>query len=81
MRKGQSTTFECQITGTPNIHVTWYLDGNEVLDLAKYGASFVDNIAIFKVTGARVEDSGTYVCEAHNDAGSESCSIELKVKG
>uniref|UniRef100_A0A8C3BK01 Ig-like domain-containing protein n=1 Tax=Cairina moschata TaxID=8855 RepID=A0A8C3BK01_CAIMO len=69
LREGQSTTFECQIVGTPEIHVTWYLDGNEVTDGAKY------------VTQARVSDSGIYVCEAHNDAGSESCSIELKVKG
>lgn len=81
LREGQSTNFECQVVGTPEIHVTWYLDGNEVVDHAKYGVSFVDNVATFKVAGAKVEDSGTYICEAHNDAGSESCSIELKVKG
>ncbi|NXE21879.1 TITIN protein, partial [Ardeotis kori] len=80
LREGQSTTFECQVVGTPEIHVTWYLDGNEVTDQAKYGISFVDGLATLKVTQARVSDSGIYVCEAHNDAGSESCSIELKVK-
>uniref|UniRef100_A0A7M4F762 Ig-like domain-containing protein n=1 Tax=Crocodylus porosus TaxID=8502 RepID=A0A7M4F762_CROPO len=80
LRKGKSTTFECQVSGTPEIHVTWYVDGNEVTDRAKYGISFVDGFAVCKVTDATVEDSGTYVCEAHNDAGSESCSVELKVK-
>ncbi|NXO20801.1 TITIN protein, partial [Cisticola juncidis] len=80
LREGQSTTFECQVVGTPEIHITWYLDGNEVTDQAKYGISFIDGLATLRVTQARVADSGIYVCEAHNDAGSESCSIELKVK-
>lgn len=81
LREGQSTVFECQVAGTPEIKVTWYLDGNEIVDHAKYGVSFVDNIATFHVSSAKVKDSGTYICEAHNEAGSESCSIELKVKG
>lgn len=81
LREGQSTAFECQVVGTPDIHITWYLDGNEVTDHAKYGISFIDGLATLKLTQARVSDSGIYVCEAHNDAGSESCSIELKVKG
>uniref|UniRef100_A0A8B9MNB6 Ig-like domain-containing protein n=1 Tax=Accipiter nisus TaxID=211598 RepID=A0A8B9MNB6_9AVES len=80
LREGQSTTFECQVVGTPEIHITWYLDGNEVTDQAKYSISFIDGLATLKVTQARVSDSGIYVCEAHNDAGSESCSVELKVK-
>ncbi|XP_074405031.1 protein sax-3-like [Zonotrichia albicollis] len=80
LREGQSTTFECQVVGTPEIHITWYLDGNEVTDKAKYGISFIDGLATLRVTQARVADSGIYVCEAHNDAGSESCSVELKVK-
>lgn len=81
LREGQSTTFECHVVGTPEIRVTWYLDGNEMTDEAKYSISFIDGLATLKVTQARVSDSGIYVCEAHNDAGSESCSIELKVKG
>lgn len=81
LRNGQSTTFECQVTGTPEIRVSWYLDGNEITDLRKYGISFVDGLATFQLSNARVESSGTYVCEARNDAGTASCSVELKVKG
>lgn len=81
LRNGQSTTFECQITGTPEIRVSWYLDGNEITAIKKYGISFIDGLATFQISGARVENSGTYVCEARNDAGTASCSIELKVKG
>ena len=81
LRNGQSTTFECQITGTPEIRVSWYLDGNEITAVEKHGISFIDGLATFQISGARVENSGTYVCEAQNDAGAASCSIELKVKG
>lgn len=81
LRKGQSTIFECQVAGTPKIHVAWYFDGNEVFDSDKYEISLVDNIATIKINNAMVEDSGTYICEARNDAGSKSCSTELKVKG
>lgn len=81
LRNGQSTTFECQVTGTPEIRVSWYLDGNEITDLRKYSISFVDGLATFQISNARVENSGTYVCEARNDAGTASCSVELKVKG
>lgn len=81
LRNGQSTTFECQITGTPEIRVSWYLDGNEITAVQKHGISFIDGLATFQISGARVENSGTYVCEAQNDAGTASCSIELKVKG
>jgi len=81
LRNGQSTTFECQITGTPEIRVSWYLDGNEITAIERHGISFIDGLATFQISGARVENSGTYVCEARNDAGSASCSIELKVKG
>uniref|UniRef100_A0A8C0K262 Ig-like domain-containing protein n=1 Tax=Canis lupus dingo TaxID=286419 RepID=A0A8C0K262_CANLU len=80
LRNGQSTTFECQITGTPEIRVSWYLDGNEITAIKKHGISFIDGLATFQISGARVENSGTYVCEARNDAGTASCSIELKVK-
>uniref|UniRef100_A0A8C7ASW7 Ig-like domain-containing protein n=1 Tax=Neovison vison TaxID=452646 RepID=A0A8C7ASW7_NEOVI len=80
LRNGQSTTFECQITGTPEIRVSWYLDGNEITAVQKHGISFIDGLATFQISGARVENSGTYVCEARNDAGTASCSIELKVK-
>lgn len=81
LRNGQSATFECQVTGTAEIRVSWYLDGNEITDARKYGISFVDGLATLQISNARVENSGTYVCEARNDAGTASCSIELKVKG
>uniref|UniRef100_A0A669QB79 Ig-like domain-containing protein n=1 Tax=Phasianus colchicus TaxID=9054 RepID=A0A669QB79_PHACC len=69
LREGQSTTFECHIVGTPEIHVTWYLDGNEMTDEAKYGISFID------------DESGDYICEAQNPAGKASCSTKVTVKG
>lgn len=81
LRKGESTTFQCQIAGTPEIKVTWYLDGNDITTNGKYEISFVDGISTLDIINSTVEDSGMYVCEATNEAGSESCSIDVKVQG
>uniref|UniRef100_A0A8C0FP01 Ig-like domain-containing protein n=1 Tax=Bubo bubo TaxID=30461 RepID=A0A8C0FP01_BUBBB len=67
------------VVGNPCISLN-HLDYYKASRFLSYGVSFIDGLATLKVTQARVSDSGIYVCEAHNDAGSESCSVELKVK-
>lgn len=47
----------------------------------RYSISFVDGIATLDIINSTIEDTGIYVCEATNEAGSESCSIDVKVKG
>lgn len=42
---------------------------------------FVDSTAYLQLRTTRFEDNGVYTCEAHNDAGSESCSSVLTVQG
>lgn len=43
--------------------------------------SFVNSEAVLDITDVKVEDSGSYSCEAVNDVGSDSCSAEIVVKG
>ncbi|CAI9556850.1 unnamed protein product, partial [Staurois parvus] len=42
--------------------------------------SFIDSVAVLEIADANINDSGDYTCEAHNNAGSVSCSGSLKVK-
>ena len=42
---------------------------------------FVDSTAYLQLRTTRFEDNGVYTCEAHNDAGSASCSTILTVQG
>lgn len=81
VKPGQSKTFECQVTGTPEIDIYWFRDGNEISPSDKYKMFFDNNIVTLNICGADTKDSGIYYCEARNEAGSESCNMELKVKG
>lgn len=80
-RLGQNKVFECQVTGTPEIDIYWFKEGSEIHPSERYKMSFVNSVASLEVCGTDAKDSGLYYCEARNEAGSESCSMELKVKG
>lgn len=81
VRPGQSRTFECQVSGTPDIDICWFRDGSEISPSDRHKMSFVNSVATLELHVADTKDSGLYYCEARNEAGSESCSMELKVKG
>lgn len=81
VRPGQSKVFECQVTGTPEIDIYWFKEGSEISAGDRYKMVFVNSVATLEVCGAETKDGGLYYCEARNEAGSESCSMELKVKG
>uniref|UniRef100_A0A3Q3XGG4 Ig-like domain-containing protein n=1 Tax=Mola mola TaxID=94237 RepID=A0A3Q3XGG4_MOLML len=80
VRLGQSKVFECQVTGTPEIDICWFKEGTEISPSERYKMAFVNSLATLEVCGTDTKDSGLYYCEARNEAGSESCSMELKVK-
>lgn len=81
VRLGQSKVFECQVTGTPEIDIYWFKEGSEISPSERYKMTFVNSLATLEVCGTDLKDSGLYYCEARNEAGSESCNMELKVKG
>uniref|UniRef100_A0A3B1JBY6 Ig-like domain-containing protein n=1 Tax=Astyanax mexicanus TaxID=7994 RepID=A0A3B1JBY6_ASTMX len=78
VRPGEAVFFECQVVGTPEIDIYWFRDGNEISQSSKHKMSFSDSLARLEITGAETKDSGVYYCEARNEAGSESCSMEMK---
>lgn len=43
--------------------------------------SFAESTAILRLTDVAIEDSGEYMCEAQNEAGSDHCGSILIVKG
>uniref|UniRef100_A0A8C8VEM4 Ig-like domain-containing protein n=1 Tax=Pelusios castaneus TaxID=367368 RepID=A0A8C8VEM4_9SAUR len=74
------TRYECKIGGSPEIKITWYKDDVEIHDSEKYRMSFIDSVAVIEMHNLTVEDSGDYICEARNAAGSATTSTSLKVK-
>lgn len=81
VKPGQLVVFECQVTGTPVIDMYWFRDGNEISQSDKHQITFIDSVARLEMRNSDIKDSGVYYCEARNEAGSESCIMELRVKG
>ena len=81
VRLGQSQVFECHVAGTPEIDIYWFKEGSEIIPSDRFKITFTNSVATLEVCGPESKDSGIYYCEARNEAGSESCSMELKVKG
>ncbi len=73
--------FECKVAGTPEISVHWFRDGVEIHQSVKHKMSFLDSVATLEICQVSGNNSGKYFCEASNEAGTESCTVELEVKG
>lgn len=81
LKKGDATQLVCKVTGTPPIKITWFVNDREIKDSSRHKMSFVKSTAVLRLTDAAVEDSGEYMCEAQNEAGSDHCGSILIVKG
>lgn len=82
MLPGESARLHCKLKGSPVIQVTWFKNNKELSESNTVRMSFVNNSeAILDITDVKVDDSGTYSCEATNDVGSDSCSTEVVIKG
>uniref|UniRef100_A0A8C8R9U8 Ig-like domain-containing protein n=1 Tax=Pelusios castaneus TaxID=367368 RepID=A0A8C8R9U8_9SAUR len=78
---GESAHLQSKIKGSPEIQVTWFKNNKEIRESNTYKMSFVNSVAALVISEVKVEDSGSYSCEAVNDAGGDSCSTEIVVKG
>lgn len=81
MKSGDSARLECKITGSPEIKVVWYRNEQELPANDKYRMTFMDSVAVLQMNNLGTEDSGDFICEAQNPAGSTSCSAKIIVKG
>uniref|UniRef100_A0A8C0ZKC9 Ig-like domain-containing protein n=1 Tax=Cyanistes caeruleus TaxID=156563 RepID=A0A8C0ZKC9_CYACU len=78
---GESADFECHVSGTQPIRVTWAKDNQEIRTGKNYQISYVDNTAHLTILRVDRGDSGTYTCYASNEVGKDSCTAQLAVKG
>ncbi|KAI6240753.1 EGF-like domain-containing protein [Aphelenchoides fujianensis] len=70
---GRSLVLDCTVEGVPRPLVTWRKDG-EILPAAA-GREFLNNHQQLYVEEATDADAGLYVCQAVNDAGTNSKTI------
>uniref|UniRef100_A0AAZ3PUI5 Basement membrane-specific heparan sulfate proteoglycan core protein n=1 Tax=Oncorhynchus tshawytscha TaxID=74940 RepID=A0AAZ3PUI5_ONCTS len=80
VRMGEPINLECQASGEPRPSVTWHrLDSARNTMLSSPVP--MESNAVMQVLVARPEDSGTYVCTAHNDEGTTETRVEVMVEG
>ncbi|XP_049450272.1 titin-like [Epinephelus fuscoguttatus] len=80
VRVGDSKVFECTVAGTPEISVRWFRDGAEIHQSFKHKMLFLNSVATLEICQVSENDRGKYICEACNEAGTESCTVEIEVK-
>lgn len=78
---GDSTTFECTVSGTPELKPKWYKDGVELSSGRKYKITFSKMISSLKFLSTDRSDTGEYSFEIKNEVGSDSCKMHLTVLG
>lgn len=81
IKKGEYAQLECKVKGTPEIKISWFKDDREIEESDKYKMSLVGATAVLRLLDITVEDSGEYMCVATNEAGKDTCSSVVAVKG
>lgn len=78
---GLPVVFECAVSGSEPISVSWYKDGKPLKDSPNIQTSFLDNIATLNIFKTDRSLSGQYSCTATNPIGSASSGAKLILTG
>lgn len=77
---GESVTFSCVTSGSPDPDVTWHRKGKQIENSDKHALSMLDGgRGVLTVRGVDQEDGGPYTCRATNKAGTLESQLVLKV--
>ncbi|CAG2187953.1 Myosin light chain kinase, smooth muscle,Myosin light chain kinase family member 4,Death-associated protein kinase 2,Myosin light chain kinase 3,Death-associated protein kinase 1,Death-associated protein kinase 3,Myosin light chain kinase 2, skeletal/cardiac muscle [Mytilus edulis] len=77
--EGSRVELTCKISGKPSPKITWFLNGDEILEDKKYHMLYKDNYASLLINDLEVEDAGKYRCKAVNEFGDVSTTGKLSV--
>lgn len=78
---GKTIKLEGRVSGSQPLTITWCKDYNEIHASQKYDISFKNNMAVLYIRDSAISDSGSYTCEASNEAGKASYQVSLTVSG
>ncbi|KAJ8886800.1 hypothetical protein PR048_013012 [Dryococelus australis] len=81
VKDGDPVTLSCRIIGADKFDVVWLHNNKEIKPSKDF--EYANEVNIYKLNIAEIfpEDSGTYTCEAFNDAGESFSSCTLNVLG
>ncbi|KOX74015.1 Myosin light chain kinase, smooth muscle [Melipona quadrifasciata] len=79
VKDGEAVTLSCRIIGAKKFDVIWLHNNKEIKPSKDFQYSSEANIYKLNIAEIFPEDSGTYTCEAFNDAGESFSSCTLNV--
>lgn len=83
VKDGEAVTLACRIIGAAKFDVVWLHNNKEIKPSKDFQYTNEANIYKLQIAEIFPEDSGTYTCEAFNDAGESfsTCTINVLVPG
>lgn len=78
---GSEVSLLCVLKGSEPMTVSWMKDNHELKDAEHLQITYENNTALLHITNLQRNHAGKYSCQAQNQAGSQSCSALLTVKG
>lgn len=78
---GSNVTFTSVIKGTPPFKVNWFRGSSELVPGPNCNISLQNSFAALELYNVDSIQSGDYTCLVSNDAGKDSCTTHLLVKG
>ena len=78
--EGQPTQLNACVSGIPEPEVSWIKDGRPVRTGERIHAEKKGDLYSLKISEVDIEDEGTYICKATNEAGTASSKADLNVE-
>lgn len=78
---GSEVSLHCSLKGSEPITVSWLKDNHELKEAENIQITYENKTALLHITNVQSSHCGKYSCQAQNQAGSQTCSAVLTVKG